>query len=149
MKTIVILVLLVVAGFVAYVRLAPTDPAVWNIDPVAVEKPAKTNNFLIRPGDGDAAAPVYREQPEELAARIDAAMLAMPRTARIAGSPDEMQMTYLTRSKLMGFPDFTTIRVIWGSDGSSFAAYARSRFGQDDGGVNKARVAALLTALGG
>jgi hypothetical protein len=41
-------------------------------------------------------------------ARLDEIALATPRTTRLAGSPDEGRITWITRSALWGFPDYTT-----------------------------------------
>ena len=45
----------VIAAFVLYVRLASNDPAVWDVDPLTVVKPTKSNHFLVRSDSGDAA----------------------------------------------------------------------------------------------
>mgnify|MGYP005851150095 CR=1 FL=1 len=126
------------AGLVAFVRLAPTDPARWHVDPVTAPDPATPNFARIAPGEVTGA---------DLMARADAALLAMPRTRRIAGSVAEGWATYETRSRLVGYPDYTSIRVIPGQGGETLAAFARSRFGAGDWGVNAARLAALRAAL--
>ncbi len=133
------IVLLALAA-VAWVRLAPTDPARWHVDPVAAPDPATPNFARIQPGE------VTLNDPDP-AARLRAAMEAMPRTRLVAGSEGEGMMTFVTRSRLMGYPDFTTIRVLLAEGGATFAALARSRFGQSDMGVNAARLQALKAAL--
>ncbi len=150
MRTVlVILVLLAVVAvaLAAYVRLAPNPAETWAVDPMAVARPASPNYVLVRPEGGDLAAPVYAEPPGALAARIDAVARAEPRTTLLAGSVAEGRMTYLTRSAVMGFPDFTSVKVLPAGDGSTFAAFARSRFGQGDFGVNRARIDRWLAAL--
>jgi uncharacterized protein (DUF1499 family) len=52
----------------------------------------------------------------------------------------EERLTYVTRSRWIGFPDYTTIE----QDGDVIKLYARLRFGQSDLGVNKARLDGLL-----
>lgn len=47
LKYILLVLLLIVAGFMANVRLAPSDPAAWNTDPLAASLPM-TNGWLIR-----------------------------------------------------------------------------------------------------
>jgi uncharacterized protein (DUF1499 family) len=132
------LIVLALVGFAGWVRLAPTDPARWHVDPLTAPDPATPNFARIQPGEVMLDAP-------DAAARLRAAMEAMPRTRLIAGSPGEGMMTFVTRSRLMGYPDYTTIRLT--DDGASFAALARSRFGQSDMGVNAARLHALKDAL--
>ena len=70
-------------------------------------------------------------------------ILASPRTELVAGSPDEGRVTYVTRSKWMGFPDYTTLQLVE----NKVELWARLRFGQADMGVNKARVEGWLAAL--
>lgn len=70
-----------------------------------------------------------------------------PRTKRLVGTPSEGQVTYITRSKTIGFPDFTTVKAIPGPDGTRLAVFARLRFGREDFGVNRARVEGWLEAL--
>jgi uncharacterized protein (DUF1499 family) len=123
----------------AWVRLAPTDPARWHVDPLAVADPATPNFARL---SLDLAAP-----PAEAATRVEAAMLALPRTERIAGSAAEGWMTFRTRSRLMGYPDFTSIRILPEGEGARVVAFARSRFGYSDLGVNAARLEALRAAL--
>jgi len=75
--------------------------------------------------------------------RLDAVALATPRTARLFGSVAEGMVTYVTRSVVMGFPDYTTVR----QDGDTLTIYARSRFGRSDLGVNRKRVQGWIDAL--
>lgn len=146
-KTAVILVLLAAAGFMLYVRFTPSDPAQWHVDPRAIPKPDTPNHWMIRPAGGDARPPNYRLPAPELAALVDAVVLAQPRTRRVAGSVQSGHMTYLSRTPLMGYPDYISIRVHGTETGSSFAAFSRSRFGQSDLGTNRKRMEAWLAAI--
>ena len=146
-KTLLILLLLAVAGFMLYVRFTPSDPALWHVDPRAIPKPDKPNHWLIRPVGGDARPPNYRLEAPRLAAAIDEVLRDQPRTQRVAGSVESGHMTYLTRTPLMGYPDYVSIRVYATEMGSSFAAFSRSRFGQSDLGANRKRMEAWLAAI--
>jgi uncharacterized protein (DUF1499 family) len=137
-KGLVLAIVLGAAAIVAWVRLAPVDVARWHVDPVTAPDPATPNFARLAPGVVTGA---------DLMAKADAVMLAMPRTRRIAGSVAEGWATYETRSRLMGYPDYTSIRVIPAEGGETLAAFARSRFGYSDLGVNAARLAALRAAL--
>ena len=75
-------------------------------------------DLLSAPGD-----PLSSGTPEapDLAA-LDAVAMAWPRTERLAGGPEEGRITWVTRSALVGFPDYTTAAVrdrpgAQGSDG--------------------------------
>ena len=128
---VVVGLVLVVAGLV-YVRFAPSDPDQWH---VAVE------------GDADADYPggalrVVSAEPATFEA-ADAYMQALPRTQVLAGSVEAGRVTYVTRTRVIGFPDYTTLEY---ADGT-LKAFARLRFGQSDLGVNRERLEGLLAAI--
>lgn len=135
------IVLIVVLGFAAYVRLAPTDIDAWHqrADGTEMGETTLSNGYIWREtaaGDGG----------EELS-RLDGAIMATPRTTRLAGSVDAGQITYVTRSAVMGFPDYTTVGVYDGQDAPYIEINARSRFGSSDLGVNARRVKGWLADL--
>lgn len=138
MGTLGIVVLIAILGLMAYVRLAPSDPAVWHVDMTAPGFAPASNwrAFCPRPGDRNAPS----EDPVALLARLDAIALAAPRTTRLAGSPAEGRITWITRSLILGFPDYTTAQVIPDPTGPRLCILARQRFGSGDGGVNAARL---------
>jgi uncharacterized protein (DUF1499 family) len=84
-----------------------------------------------------------RGAPADLLARLDAIALATPRTIRLAGSPADGRITWVTRSLLWGFPDYTTAEAR--PDG--LYIHARLRFGRSDLGVNAARLQDWLGRL--
>ena len=139
-KFLLIAGLLGLAGVMFYVRLAPSDPAEWHVDPRAIPKPDKPNHWLIRPVGGDARPENYARDARGLAEDFDAVARESPRTELVAGSVAAGHMTYLTRSPWMGFPDYTSIRVYSTETGASYAAFARSRFGGNDWGTNRERL---------
>ena len=123
-----VLVLVVVAGL-AYIRLAPHEVARWH-QPIGPAQDADYAGGAVRVTIADDGA----------LARIDAAARTLQRTEVLAGSVDEGRITYVTRSKWMGFPDYTTVE----QDGDQVRMYARLRFGRSDFGVNRARLEQLL-----
>jgi uncharacterized protein (DUF1499 family) len=76
-------------------------------------------------------------------ARLDVVARDTTRTLVLAGSVEEGMITYVTRSAVIGFPDYTTVQ----QDGDQLKVYARLRFGRSDFGVNHARVNRWLDAL--
>lgn len=125
--------LLVVLGLgAAYVRLAPSDPARWHV----VRDIA---------ADRDLEGGVLRrvETGADGLARLDKVARAWPRTRILAGSVDEGMITYVTRSAVLGFPDYTTVRQVEGR----LEVNARLRFGRSDFGVNRARIEAWLAQI--
>jgi uncharacterized protein (DUF1499 family) len=134
MRVVLAIVVLLVLGGLAYVRLAPSDPARWH---VAIEGE----------GDADFADGALRSiaAGEDALAAADSYMRGLPRTEVLAGSVAEGRVTYVTRTRVFGFPDYTTIE----RDGDRLKAYARLRFGQSDMGVNAKRLEGLVAALEG
>ena len=132
MRKIFWLIVLVVIGGLAWIRLAPSDPEVWHVDPKVS-------------ADQDLAHGVRRRVPgnEAMFAMLHRTILETPRTEVLAGSPDDGRVTYITRSQWMGFPDYTTAQF---NDGF-LELYGRQRFGQSDMGTNKTRVVGWLAQL--
>lgn len=146
MKFFGVVVLLALIAVLAAIRLAPNDPLTWHSDPLTATR-TTPGGWLVRPSGGDAAAPDYATAPAVLLAALDRIALATPRTNRLAGSLAEGRITYITRSRLMGYPDFTTVAVATGPDGNQPVLFARQRFGDGDQGVNRARVEDWLARL--
>lgn len=135
MKTLALLLVLIL-GFAAYVRLAPSDPSRWH-------RPVPDLALGDHPREGSFATVRDGADPDALA-RIDAAARATPRTTVLAGSVAEGRITYVTRSRLWGFPDYTTVE----QSGDRITLYGRLRFGRGDMGVNKARIEGWLAQAG-
>ncbi len=123
-----VLVVFVAAGL-AWVRLAPDDVARWHQLPEMIQ-------------DRDMEGGVMRVAPGELA-DLDQIALSEPRTQVLAGSVEDAMVTYVTRSKVFGFPDYTTVA----QRGEDLAVHARLRYGKSDMGVNNARVDRWLARL--
>lgn len=126
------IIILVVVGGIAWIRLAPSDPEVWNVDPMVS-------------ADQDLAGGVRRrlDGGREVFEALDRIILATPRTELLAGNLDAGRITYITRSKWMAFPDYTTVQ----QNGDEVEIYGRSRFGQSDMGVNRMRVDGWLEQM--
>nr|WP_171129878.1 MULTISPECIES: DUF1499 domain-containing protein [unclassified Ruegeria] len=120
---------MVVLGFV---RLAPSDPARWHVPPQA-QADRDLPKGVLR---------VFETGPDGLA-RLDRIAQATPRTTVLAGSVAQGMVTYITRTKVFGFPDYTTVQ----QDGDALRIYARLRFGRRDFGVNRDRVERWLALL--
>ena len=117
-----------------YVRLAPTNVADWHEIDVQNE-------------GGNAGAGGYFKRLQLLnqtgkLAALDQIIMATPRTQRLAGDVESGTITYVTRSGLWGFPDYTTVTL--GGEGTSMGPtlmiYGRLRFGASDLGVNRDRI---------
>lgn len=138
-------VLFVVVAAMAYVRLAPVVPEEWH-------QQAYPSGMGAKPG---AKSFVWREPvagDEEARLRALAEVIsATPRTQVVAGSVDAGQVTFVTRSQVFGFPDFTTIGIYQGlveeGDIRYLEVYGRARFGRSDLGVNAKRIKGWRAAI--
>ncbi len=146
-----LLVVMAVAG-VAYVRLAPDDPALWHVDPLSGASTGRPNEARIAPPGGAAAdieSPVFALTPEALMRRFDAVAMADARVTRLAGGREALFATYVQRSATAGWPDYISVRAVAVEGGAALAVWSRSRYGYSDMGVNRARVERWLAAAQG
>lgn len=120
---IVTLAILIALGL--YVRLAPSSPERWHGMPDAIQ-----------PRDLSGGAMRVVEAGEGGLARLHGIITATARTRVLAGSVEEGMITYVSRSRAFGFPDYTTVR----RRGGRIELYGRLRFGKSDFGVNAARI---------
>jgi hypothetical protein len=127
---------IIALALVLYVRLAPSDPGLWHVDPDRTPDPA-TPNFA-------RANLIIPLPPDEVAARIDAAARAEG-AVPLAG--DGLFVTWLSRTPLMRYPDYVSVRLHPVQGGTRLVALSRSRFGQGDMGANRARLDRWLTGL--
>ncbi|WP_240336661.1 DUF1499 domain-containing protein [Tropicibacter sp. Alg240-R139] len=126
-----VLLTLVILG-VAFIRLAPSDPTRWHVTPKGdVDKDLKGG--VVR---------VVQGGPQGLT-WFDAVAQADSATKVLAGSVGEGMVTYISRTKVMGFPDYTTAQ----QDGDTLRIYGRLRFGRSDFGVNRNRVDGWLAQI--
>jgi uncharacterized protein (DUF1499 family) len=129
-------------ALLAYVRLAPSDATRWHIDPTTAADPGPAG-VLISPGKY-----VSTDTTTALLEKFDAIAREHSATMRLAGSINDNHITYVVRSKWFGFPDYLTIKTIpTYTGGSTLSILSRSRFGQSDLGVNRARLDAWLKAI--
>ncbi len=122
---------LIVLGL-AYIRLAPSDVSRWHVAPRVSGDKTLQGGVKRRIEAGPGALQ-----------RLDAIARATPRTQVLAGSVDAGMITYVSRSLVFGFPDFTTVQQ---QDGV-LKIFGRARFGRSDFGVNRTRVDGWLAVL--
>lgn len=137
---ILLLIIGLTVALMVWMRLSPIDAARWHIDITAPNyTPPGNAAAFCRP---DTERVSFRAEDLE---GLDAIAIAWPRTTRIAGSVAEGHITWVTRSRLMAYPDFTTAQIK--DDG--LCVIARQGVGREDMGVNAARLGAWLQQLGG
>ena len=146
---------LYVMGFLAFVatalclwiRLAPSDPALWHVA-IADQTPAKPGpcaDQIRTQANGARATCLLADDPATVLARLGAAASTTARTTQLAAT--DGMTTWITRSPLMGFPDYTTAQVRADPHGTRLDIHARQRFGASDLGVNTARLKMWLTGF--
>jgi uncharacterized protein (DUF1499 family) len=128
----VFILICIVVTFVGYVRLAPSSAERFHISISATEnKDMKGASIRLVPNTTGAMETLERT------------LKALPRTSLLAGASADGHVTYVTRSKWMGFPDFTTLE----QSDDTIKMFARLRFGRQDMGVNAARLRKLIASL--
>lgn len=133
-------------GVLVYIRLAPSDPDVWHASPVTAVEAGRGRclDALATQTNGARATCLSSDAPETLLSRLDQTALASPRTTHLVGTPQSGRITWITRTVLIGYPDYTTAEATITDKGTRLDIYARQRFGAADWGVNAARLAAWL-----
>jgi uncharacterized protein (DUF1499 family) len=141
MATIVILIIVVPLMILAYVRFAPVNVILMHQDPATTASSGKPNEYRTTSSVYDMSAP-------ELSKMFDDFALAQPRVKRIAETLQDQMITYVQRTKIIGYPDYITIKAIpVGAKQSKLEIFSRSRFGYSDWGVNKGRIKGWLLKL--
>jgi hypothetical protein len=124
------------------------------VDFAALRRRPSGNDALICPpgfcagAAPDAPAPVFNLSPDALDARLAAMARADANVEELPGSAP-MHRRFVQRTSLLGYPDLIDALVLpSGADGATLALYSRSLVGRKDFGVNRARLARWLAALG-
>lgn len=130
----------------------PPDRAA--VDFATLERRTSPNDFLACPpglcarATADVESPVLARSPDETRIRFLAMVDLLPRARLVAADPALDQYDVVETSRLLGFPDTVTVRVLpAGENGSTVAVYSRSHYGHSDLGVNARRVRAWLDFL--
>jgi uncharacterized protein (DUF1499 family) len=135
------LVVLAAIGAAVFFRTVPMPAETWHVDPATAPLPT-TPNYERLVGD---EAPRFPGAPLDIMLRLDAAAKA-DGAERIGGDVADGFVTYVVRSRIMGFPDAVSIRVHPEGDATRIDIFSRSRFGYSDLGANASRVARWLAA---
>ena len=137
------MVLMIAISGLVYIRLAPDDAVAAHQIPLHDAEPGKPQDLA----GGIIAEELFHAAPDVLLKRLNAIALKTPRTRVLAGSTEEGMITYVTRSMVFGFPDYTTVQVRSDGQRSRLTIFGRLRFGVSDFKVNSARVHSWLQAL--
>lgn len=135
-----------------FFRLAADEPGRWHVDPLTAERTGKPNDYVVAPEgvtveSPDRIAETRSGTPKEVLFQFDA--IASQNASMLAGSLDDLHITYVQRSSLLGFPDYITVKAVEVDGGAALVIYSRSRYGRSDLGVNKKRIDGWLAKMGG
>lgn len=137
LKWLAILLVFAIVAFALWVRMAPQEVARWHVplEPLPEGERSTAGSYAVMLDPADPAAAL---------AALDRVALETERTERLAGSVEAGHVTYISRSRLFGFPDYITAQVVDGR----LIVLSRLRFGQSDLGVNRARLRDWLSRAG-
>jgi uncharacterized protein (DUF1499 family) len=137
MKTFFIVILVLFAAGLLWIRFAPIDRDRWHVDPADAENPERSGvRFIGR------EAPRYPGDPDTVLTTFDEIALSEPRTRLLEGDIDEGLLTYVSRSRVFGFADFITVKAVSEGDQTKLSVISRARVGSRgyDWGVNAERL---------
>ncbi|MEJ6398136.1 DUF1499 domain-containing protein [Yoonia sp. 208BN28-4] len=129
----------IAVALMLYIRFVPANAEKWTSPDVALMPSGDT--------DGERSfIAVRRVESDDMLDRLTSVALATPRTQLLSDGSGQWT-TFVTRTRIMGYPDYTSARVYDLGGQPHLQIYARARFGKLDMGVNKARVQDWLTRL--
>ena len=140
---------LAVIGLSLYVRFAPLDPSRWHVEIATSDAPrdgtcSATLKVLV---NGARSACLLPDTPTEILIKLNTIALATPRTSRLDGTPETGRISWVARSKLMGYPDVITAQATATPSGTRLDVFSRQVYGRGDWGVNAARLKVWLSAF--
>ncbi len=131
----------------AVIRLIPVDTEAFHEDPALPEKRRSEVRLIGR------EAPRYPVEADELLAAFQRIATADFSTRLVEGSVEEGMMTFVSRSPVFGFRDFTTVKAVDEAGGAKLSLFARPRGNVYDWGMNEKRsdrwLGELQETLGG
>jgi uncharacterized protein (DUF1499 family) len=129
------------------------NPDLGNVTFGTLQRRSKPNDALACPpgfcqAPSDLAPPVYGIPARKLREAFAEVIASEPRVAVMASDEATLTDRYVQRTEILGLPDTIVVRFIDLPDArSTLALYSRSRFGEGDFGVNRARIKRWLTTL--
>jgi len=129
-------------------EIAPPAPG----DISEIHRPTSPNTYLAAPAafalTPDLPTRRYDIAPDRLFGTVREVIAAQPRTTALAVDAARLRADHVVRSRVFRFPDIVLVQVLRASNGKSdLVLYSYSLKGHYDFGVNRGRVAALLSSL--
>ncbi|MBT8412936.1 MAG: DUF1499 domain-containing protein [Boseongicola sp.] len=140
--TLFVIVLIAVLGL-GWIRFAPTDIDAFHIDPAIANDPGPRGHKVI-----GLEAPRFDGDPDTVMEALMRVARAEPRVRRLDGSVDEGMLTFVARSKWLGFRDYVTFKAVAEGSQTKLAAISRSRYEiGSDWGTNRERLENWFTKI--
>ncbi len=131
----ILLVSLVILG-IGWIRFAPTNSDDWHVDPAEAGDPGAQGYRLI-----GLDAPRLPGHPDEVLGALVEVARSEPRVRLLDGSIDEGMITFVARTKWIGFRDYVTVKAVDEGRATKVSVTSRSRYEVgSDWGVNRNRV---------
>lgn len=129
------------AVFLVLLRLVPVDSEEFHEDPAEADTRRSEVRLIGR------EAPRYPVDAETMLETLKSIATNSWHVAVAEGSVDEGMITFVARSKLLGFRDFITVKGTDEAGGSKLAVFARPRVNGYDWGANVRRLDRWLAEL--
>lgn len=126
--------IVILAGLL-WVRLSPHDADRWHVDPADADPPRGNGYRII-----GEEAPRFLGDPQLVIETLIDVARTEDRARILDGGVDEGLITFVTRTKWVGFPDYVTFKAVAEGDRTKLAAISRARYGGSDWGVNRERL---------
>ena len=138
-------VFLIIIIILCYIRFAKPNESNWHVDPELVEQNDSRNSYLNNSKSGNFS--YYAVPIKDLYLKLHEISEA-DKCQRVFGNIDGGLITFVCRSRFLGFPDYVSISLKEHETGkSSLSVFSRSRFGVYDFGKNKKRMKKWLQQL--
>ena len=143
MKNLFLILLIVCAVGALWIRFAPTDKDRWHVDPASTNDPAPRGYRLIGP-----EAPRFQGTPDQVLTAVKDVALLRSRVRLLDGGLDEGMMTFVARSKYMGFRDYITVKAVPEGSVTKLSVISRARYQiGSDWGINRMRLERWLAEV--
>ncbi len=149
--------LILAAKLIGYDRVWPAIVGPADMGPVnfqSLKKSSSPNQYLACPsglcqsGEVDLTAPSYALSTKELRTLLLQAIEQEEHIERVDGDLYPLKLRFIQRSSFFRFPDTARIEFFTNPDATStLAIFSSSQIGEDDFGVNEARVKRWLDYL--
>lgn len=158
MKTVATFLILLIVGVVGLtmykIRTAEHDVALWHVDPLTAESPLTPNFYRVAPAGStdqkaDLPSPIYTGDIAAIAQAFDTFVLTQRDTIRIAGSVEELWLTYVQRTPRLKMPDYVSVKFVpmETPEKVGIVVFSRSRYGNGDMGANQTRIETWIKSL--